>query len=298
MTNDAAENKIEILIYIRILLEAVEIKMDIKFIYSEQKRPQRFSWYKILVGLVVLLFVIFIGSVLFEHFSRPTLAASKISSSASLTNSLAASNAVSSQQSSSKVVSSGQTKPLQQSTDWKLVLVNGTTQLPAQYQSQIIDYDTVKLDKRIVSPYESMKKDAAKAGYSLWISSGYRSEEEQKKLFEDEVQTYLAKGLKRDTAEAQAQQTVARPGHSEHNSGLALDFNALPANFDKTATFSWLEKHSAEYGFILRFPKGKEKLTGVMFEPWHFRYVGTENAKAITSKNMCLEEYVASQSNG
>jgi D-alanyl-D-alanine carboxypeptidase len=274
--------------------------MDIKIIYDEQRHrkhhnPKRMAF---TILIIALLFII-VGLIIFGNYASETIATSKLCSYSSEINSAVDSTVSAvSQQNSSKINSSAQASIFQQSSDWNLVLVNMKVKLPQNFQPQIVNYDDkVKVDKRIVSSYESMKKAAAKAGVSLWISSGYRSEEEQTKLFEDEVKIYLAKGLTRNKAEIQAQQSVARPGYIEHNTGLALDFNGLPANFDKTNAYAWLAKHSSEYGFILRYPKGKEKLTGIEFEPWHFRYVGIKNAKAVTTKNMCLEEYVSSLAN-
>ncbi len=90
---------------------------------------------------------------------------------------------------------------------------------------------------------------------------------------------------------------VKRPGYSEHNTGLAVDLGGsgnfkLEQDFENTAAFAWLIENCADYGFILRFPKGKEAITGVIYEPWHYRYVGKEAAKEIMSSNLCLEEYL------
>jgi D-alanyl-D-alanine carboxypeptidase len=180
----------------------------------------------------------------------------------------------------------------QPSSDWRLVLVNGSHEFPENFQQQITDYYGVKLDSRLIPYYGAMKKAAAKDGVTLWISSAYRSRTEQKALFEKEVRANRAKGLSSAAAEQAAQKTVARPGYSEHNTGLALDLNGVKPDFDKTAAYAWLQEHAAAYGFILRFPKGKEAITQVSFEPWHYRFVGPENAEKIKASGMCLEEYL------
>ena len=95
-----------------------------------------------------------------------------------------------------------------------------------------------------------------------------------------------------EQAESEAEIAVARPGYSEHNTGLAIDFNGVSADFENTKEFQWLQEHGAEYGFIPRYPKGKEGITHIMYEPWHYRYVGVEAAKEIKESGMCLEEYI------
>lgn len=85
---------------------------------------------------------------------------------------------------------------------------------------------------------------------------------------------------------------INKPECSDHNLGLAVDFNYVKEDFENTKAFKWLTKNAENYGFILRYPKGKEYITKVDYEPWHWRYVGEENAKKMNELNMCLEEYV------
>ena len=87
-------------------------------------------------------------------------------------------------------------------------------------------------------------------------------------------------------------QYIAVPGTSEHSLGLAVDLNSLEESFEQTAQFKWLIEHCAEYGFILRYPKDKEDITGISYEPWHYRYVGEDHAAKIMEQGLCLEEYV------
>ena len=129
--------------------------------------------------------------------------------------------------------------------------------------------------------------DAARAeGVSLRSVSAYRSYAGQKVTYNNYLKRY-----KRSVVDSFS----ARPGHSEHQTGLALDINAASsrAHFENTPAFAWLKEHCAEYGFILRYDQGKEAVTGYRFEPWHYRYVGVEAAKACMEQGLCYEEYLA-----
>ena len=138
------------------------------------------------------------------------------------------------------------------------------------------------------------------AGCKLYLVSGYRSVERQTALFKRKTNSFMAEGFSREEAEKQAAMWVARPGTSEHNTGLAADIvsadwyskhSDLTADFEDTPEFEWLYAHCADYGFILRYPRGKENVTGVTYEPWHYRYVGKDAAKAIMQAGGTLEEY-------
>ena len=140
---------------------------------------------------------------------------------------------------------------------------------------------------------ESMISDAKKDGIILWISSGYRDVNYQKKLFNRQVEREKSKAvLTQDEAEKRAERVVARPKASEHNTGLAVDFNGVSNDFYKTKEYKWLMDNAHKYGFIERYQKKWKDYTGVIYEPWHFRYVGKENAPKIKDSGLCLEEYV------
>ena len=98
-------------------------------------------------------------------------------------------------------------------------------------------------------------------------------------------------------AEAKAATVVTRPGTSEHNTGFSADFNIAEDSFESTAMFTWMQEHAADYGFVLRFPKDKQEITGITYESWHYRFVGINNAKEMNRLNMCLEEYVEYMNN-
>lgn len=149
------------------------------------------------------------------------------------------------------------------------------------------------VDSRARDNLVAMVNDANAAGLSLWYSSIYRSVDSQKNHFEQRVQQVMSQtGKSRAEAEIEAATVVARPGTSDHNLGLAVDFNGCKTAFKDTAEYKWLIEHCADYGYILRYPSDKQDITKVVYEPWHYRYVGVEHAKIIMEKKITLEEYV------
>lgn len=154
------------------------------------------------------------------------------------------------------------------------------------------------LDSRIVETFNTMCKDAAKDGVTLMAVSSYRTYAYQQSLYNKRVQRCINEGLSEEAAKKKAATIVALPGTSEHHLGLAVDINSVEESFENTDAFRWLQKNAENYGFILRYPKDKQNITKIIYEPWHYRYVGVEHAKAINSLGMCLEEYVEYLSNG
>lgn len=126
----------------------------------------------------------------------------------------------------------------------------------------------------------------------LYVRSPYRSYDTQKMLYENQVTRQINAGLSREEAEIKAATVVTRPGRSEHNTGFSADFNIAEDSFESTPMFTWMQEHAAEYGFVLRFPKDKQDITGIIYESWHYRFVGINTAKEMNRLNMCLEEYV------
>lgn len=180
----------------------------------------------------------------------------------------------------------------EQSSDWRLLLVNPQNPMPEGYTVNVVEYDDVEMDERICDAYKEMQRDARENGYTLWISSAYRSVEKQQDLLDAEVSRHMREdGLSEEAALKKALQTMTIPGYSEHNTGLAIDLNGVTAIEDEE--YEWLCQHAADYGFILRYPQGKEAVTGIQFEAWHFRYVGQEHAQYMVQHDMCLEEYIA-----
>ena len=184
--------------------------------------------------------------------------------------------------------------------DWKLLLVNWETPLPEDFSiprlTQLVNGHAI--DSRAYPDLQRMMDDARAAGLQPTICSSYRTRDKQEKLFENKVQSMLAEGYGRTEAEERAAAWVARPDTSEHQAGLAVDivdksYQLLDQRQEETAVQKWLMAHCAQYGYILRYPTGKSALTGVNYEPWHYRYVGTEAAAEIMERGICLEEYLA-----
>ena len=182
--------------------------------------------------------------------------------------------------------------------DWKLLLVNDWNPMPAGYDTELSFTDVgnnERFDSRAADALLQMLE--AGSAYDIQSVSGYRSAETQDYLYWRKVQQYRDAGYSEYDAQLTGGTVVKRPGYSEHNCGLAIDLGgsgnfSLETNFEDTEAFAWLIDNCADYGFILRFPDGKEDVTGVIYEPWHYRYVGTEAAKYIMENDLCLEEYL------
>jgi len=176
----------------------------------------------------------------------------------------------------------------------EMIVVNKDNFLPSGYQPKIKSCRGKEIAEVAFGDLNAMIDDAKKEGIKLWISSGYRSTELQTKLFNRQIEKEKSKAvISQEEAEKRAAMVVARPGTSEHNTGLAVDFNGVEDNFYTTKEYEWLIKNAHKYGFIERYQKKWKERTGVIYEPWHFRYVGKENAEKIKNSGLCLEEYVA-----
>ena len=183
--------------------------------------------------------------------------------------------------------------------DWNLILVNGDHPLPEDFQIPALTQlrNNHAIDQRAYPALQRMMDDCRAEGLEPTICSSYRSWEKQEELFQRKVQSCLPQAGSLEEAEEQAAVWVARPGTSEHQAGLAVDivdksYQLLDEGQEKTAVQQWLMEHCAEYGFILRYPTEKSALTGVGYEPWHYRYVGEEAAGEIMRQGLCLEEYL------
>ena len=154
------------------------------------------------------------------------------------------------------------------------------------------------LDSRVIESFENMCKAAEEDGIAMISISSYRTYSYQETLYKNRVQRCINEGLSRTDAEKKAATIVALPGTSEHHLGLAVDINSVETSFENTAAFRWLQENAENYGFILRYPKDKQEITKIIYEPWHYRYVGVEHAKAINDLGMCLEEYITYLSSG
>ena len=178
--------------------------------------------------------------------------------------------------------------------DWKLILVNKDNEIPEDYEVELANIDKkLQFDKRAIGELNQMMADMRKSGISyVWIQSAYRDEKLQTELYQNSVKKYMKQGLTEEEAELKTQKRINKPNTSEHNLGLAVDFNEVTEGFANTKAYQWLLKNAENYGFILRYPKEKEDITGVIYEPWHWRYVGKENAIQMNEENVCLEEFV------
>lgn len=180
-----------------------------------------------------------------------------------------------------------------QTCDWNLVIVNDRNRVPEFFSPKLAMFGDIEVDERIVSPLREILNDAAKNGIRLWVSTGYRSIERQESLFNRRVSSFVEDGMSNEDAFKLVLKETSLSGYSEHNTGLAVDFNADDVEFAETPEYEWLIKNAANYGFILRYPQEKDHITGRPFEPAHFRYVGDRQAKAIAERGLCLEEYAS-----
>lgn len=187
---------------------------------------------------------------------------------------------------------------IRQPDDPLLVLVNRDAALPADYRMAPRQYGNILVDNRIYESLVRMIDDARADDVVLWVASGYRSVEEQQDLLDRAAQENIQAGYDAATAMRVARQTIQLPGYSEHHTGLAVDFNTVSDSFADTEEYRWLQAHAADYGFVQRYTVDKEDITGIDAECWHYRYVGTENAKEMQTLGLCLEEYCALQTAG
>ncbi|EJR6119026.1 M15 family metallopeptidase [Enterococcus faecalis] len=181
---------------------------------------------------------------------------------------------------------------------WKLLLVNQTHQIPEDYQNQLKKLPNKQaVDKRIYPALNRMFKAAKRQGFYLEVTSSYRTNEEQKEIMAEKVQAFQDQGFSEQEAIETAESWVAVPRTSEHEVGLAVDINAQSKRSTDEEVYAWLAKNAYKYGFILRYPSDKVEITGVSYEPWHYRYVGKKAALEIQKASLTLEEYLAENNN-
>ncbi len=192
--------------------------------------------------------------------------------------------------------------PPEADNTWAVMLINRDNPLPQDYCDNVateIVYESVRsysMDERVADYIKDMFDAAERDGIELVMVSGYRTVAYQEDNFNRSVQDRINSGMSEEEAVADATLEVAPPGASEHNSGLAADImcdtmtNMDDDSFKDTEAYDWLRKHCADYGFIIRYPQGKEHITGYKFEPWHYRFVGVYYAKQIMEQGITLEE--------
>ena len=176
---------------------------------------------------------------------------------------------------------------------WNLILVNRENYIPADYEVQLTELSNgKKVDSRIYPELQEMFNAARAQGYGLFVREGYRTQEEQQQLMNEKIEAYENEGKSKSEAKKLAEQWVAIPGTSEHQLGIAVDINADTTKSSSDDVYSWLAENAHKYGFIKRYPSDKTDITGVINEPWHYRYVGKEAALEIYSQGLWLEEYI------
>lgn len=177
--------------------------------------------------------------------------------------------------------------------DWKLVLVNRWNPIAEEFSVDLLTLSNHhRVDERIYPDLQKMFDDARAAGMSPTISSAYRSTEEQQQTMDEEIAKYQQEGYSYRKAKEIAEEWVAIPGTSEHQTGLAVDITSEEQ--EPAVLWQWLNENSYKYGFVVRYPENKTTITGINPEPWHFRYVGEAAAAEMHERGICLEEYLYS----
>lgn len=185
--------------------------------------------------------------------------------------------------------------PITDAEKWNLAIINTKYPLPDSYAptlSNVISGSNIQLDSRVSERYAEMYAAAKLSGCVLTPYSGYHSYALQETNYNRKVNFYVNQGISAEEANQKASAQVLPAGCSEHNAGLAMDIVSASSDFINTKEYKWLCENAYNYGFILRYPEDKTAITGVNFEPWHWRYVGTQAAKEMKEKNQCLEEYL------
>lgn len=199
----------------------------------------------------------------------------------------------------------GESEVLPESEEWMLLLVNPWHPLPDNFkvEDRLVDLKGgQKADERVYPYLQKMMDDMRAAGLSPYICSSYRTINKQTTLYNNQIKQYLNKGYNEEDAKVEAGRWVAVPGTSEHHTGMAFDIVAadyvvLDETQEKEPEQQWLMENSWKYGFILRYPNGKTDITGIYYEPWHYRFVGEKAAKEIYESGVTLEEYIAARNN-
>ncbi len=186
----------------------------------------------------------------------------------------------------------------QEKQEYYLLLANTDNPLPEDWTVETEEVQNgYEMDARVAPAMREMIDAAAADGVDLLVCSAYRSIEKQQSLFDTSVQNYMAQGMTEEEATAKTATETAIPGTSEHQTGLAADIvtpthQTLDPEFADTEAGQWLSEHAYEYGFVLRYPADKQDVTGIIYESWHYRFVGKTHAKLMKESGLCLEEYL------
>lgn len=183
-------------------------------------------------------------------------------------------------------------QPTEAAEDWMLTLVNHDHPLPEHYTLKLVTLSNGRaVDERIYPDLQAMFDAARADGLHPMVREGYRTHDDQVAIMEEKVAEYSQQGFSEEEARQKAAELVAVPGTSEHELGLAVDINA-DGGTDAWPLYDWLAQNACQYGFILRYPQGKMDVTGIDYEPWHYRYVGKAAAQEIFEQQTTLEEYL------
>lgn len=249
-------------------------------------------------ALLVWVFVSLLSSVLGDDESISSEPNSSSETSVLLNTS--SQNEISGQENVSSEEESSIPEIEEKTIDWNLILVNSKNLVPDDFELNLKEVEGEPMrggvptivDERIIEPLQQMLADARAEGILPKITSAYRSKEDQIAVMEEYINDYIADGMTREQAEAEARNWVALPGASEHHTGLAVDISTADWSAQGAdVVWAWLKENCWKYGFILRYTEEWASVTGTSPEPWHFRYVGTEHAKAITDSGLPYEQY-------
>lgn len=182
--------------------------------------------------------------------------------------------------------------------NWATTLISKKYPLGKSYTptlAPVVDGSSVTADTRVADAYKTMYADALSKGYVLTPYSAYCSYQRQQTNYENKVQAFVLQGMTEDEAKATAEKRIEPAGCSENGAGLAVDIISASAGFASTDEYKWLTENAHNYGFVLRYPEDKTEITGMIYQPWHWRYVGIEAATEMKSENLCLEEYLKAE---
>ncbi len=182
------------------------------------------------------------------------------------------------------------------SESWATTLISKKYPLGKTYSptlAPVIEGSSVTADTRVADAYKLMYADALKEGLVLTPYSAYCSYSRQQSNYENKVQAFILQGMTEDEAKQNAEKRIEPAGCSENGAGLSVDIVSASAGFASTDEYKWLVENAHKYGFVLRYPEDKTDITGMIYQPWHWRYVGIEVANEMKSNNLCLEEYLS-----
>ncbi len=179
--------------------------------------------------------------------------------------------------------------------NWALTLINKNYPLNKNYSpmtATVIEGSSVTADVRVAEAYRLMYNAALTEDVILTPYSGYCGYQRQKTIYDNKVQAFILQGLTEDEAKQSAEKRIEPAGCSENGAGLAVDVISASAGFSSTEEYKWLVANAHNYGFVLRYPEDKTEITGMIYQPWHWRYVGIDVAKEMYEHNYCLEEFL------